>query len=376
MPRSYILALPIAVFSFTCCAGPSRLSTPGAITPDNLQERISRFSRVETAHLPTPLDETSTLSGELAGPKLFIKRDDQTGLAFGGNKARKLDFIIADALDKRADVILTWASVQSNWCRQTAAAARMFGLQPILVLSKRDEGPVEYAGNLLLDEILGADVRFVEPGQERGPIVDRIVEEEERSGRMVYSVPVGGSSVGGSMTQPLGAISYVEAFVEIFLQSQQKGIDPDYIVIATGSGGTQAGLVVGARALGSDATIVGISVSGRSEAIQRNVAAIANQTSEVLGLDLAFEPDEITVFDQYVGEGYGILNEEIASTIAHVARQEGILLDPVYTGKAMTGLFDLCRRNYFQQGDTVIFIHTGGTPALFVYQEQLLEYIK
>lgn len=372
-----VAATTLLLLNLPSCAGPTRLITRAGLDPASLEERISdRFSRVHCAHLPTPLEEMRVLSRELNGPTLFIKRDDQTGLAFGGNKARKLEFIIADAIDKNADVIITWAGIQSNWCRQTAAAARMYGIQPILVLSKRDTSSVAYDGNLLLDLILGADVRILEPDDDRVQIVEQITEEEKAKGHNPYVVPVGGSSVGGSMTEPLGAIGYVQAFVEIFNDAQEKRIIIDHVVVATGSGGTQAGLVVGAKALGADVKIIGISVSGAEASIQRNVAGIANMTADALGLDMTFSPEEIIVIDDYVGEGYGVLNEEIAATISLLARKEGILLDPVYTGKAMSGLIDLVRTNYFNKDDHVVFIHTGGTPALFAYKEKLLDFIK
>jgi len=252
LQRSITGAIAVAATTFlllnlTSCAGPTRLIPRAGLDPETLAERISdRFSRAHFAHLPTPLEEMRVLTRELNGPRLFIKRDDQTGLAFGGNKARKLEFIIADAVNKNCDVIITWAGIQSNWCRQTAAAAGMYGIQPILVLSKRDTSAVAYDGNLLLDLILGADVRILEPGDDRAQIVERITEEEKAKGHNPYVVPVGGSRVGGTMTEPLGAIGYVQAFVEIFNDAQREKTEIDYVVVATGSGGTQAGLVVGA----------------------------------------------------------------------------------------------------------------------------------
>jgi 1-aminocyclopropane-1-carboxylate deaminase/D-cysteine desulfhydrase-like pyridoxal-dependent ACC family enzyme len=284
------------------------LGASRADNPDLDRVIAGKYDKVELAHLPTPLEEMKALSAELGGPRLYVKRDDQTGLAFGGNKARKLEYIFADLLEKKADSIITWAGVQSNWCRQTAAAARIYGIKPVLVLFKRDDSPVAYDGNLLLDLIMDADVRIIEPGLERQAVVDRIVAEERAKGLNPYVVPVGGSSLGGSMTEPLGAVSYAAGFSETYRQARERGFKFDYVVLATGSGGTQAGLVVGAKAIDPQVQIVGISVSGKREGVQENVAKIANETAKALGLDLNFSADEIVVFDDYVGEGYGKLN--------------------------------------------------------------------
>lgn len=373
-----IAAAPALLGTLLSRSGSEMVGTQLGVDPQILDKTISnKFSRVELAHLPTPLEELNVLSSELNGPKLYIKRDDQTGLAFGGNKARKLEFIIADVINKKADVIITSAGIQSNWCRQTAAAARIFGIEPILVLSKKDEAPVSiYDGNLLLDFILGADIRLVNPGENRTKIVDQITEAEMEKGHNPYIIPVGGSRVGGSMMEPLGAIGYTKAFLEIYNEAQKRKIKIDYVVHATGSGGTQAGLVVGAKALGADIKIIGISVSGAKAPAQRNVSNIANNIAEVLDLEITFSPEEVIVFDDYVGEGYGILNQETVDAISLLARKEGIILDPVYTGKAMSGLVDLIKKGYFSKDDGVVFIHTGGTPALFAYKEELMEFLK
>ncbi len=347
-----------------------------ADTASDFEASLGRFDQIELAHLPTPLEELKTLTAELGGTRLYVKRDDQTGLAFGGNKARKLQFIMADVLAKRSDSIITWGGVQSNWCRQTAAAARKLGVMPILVLGKAEPGPVAYGGNYLLDYLMEADVRLIEPGNDRASTAERIASEEKVEGRRPYVVSVGGSSVGGSMTEPLGAIAYAAAFSELYGQAQKKGFEMNHVVLATGSGGTQAGLVVGAQALAPHVNIVGISISGRKTAVQSSVAEIANQTARALDLDLSFRVDDIIVFDEYIGEGYGKLDSSHADAIALMARKEGILLDPVYTGKAMAGTLDLIEKGYFKKDDGVVFLHTGGTPALFVYREELLELLK
>jgi D-cysteine desulfhydrase family pyridoxal phosphate-dependent enzyme len=331
---------------------------------------------VSLAHLPTPLEEMEALTEDLGGPTIWMKRDDQTGLATGGNKARKLEYIFFDARAKGADVVITWGGLQSNWCRQTAAAAAMLGMRAVLLLSKRGDSPVVQDGNHLLDEILGAEIHVLEPGSNPAVVAEEIASRERAVGNTPYVVSVGGSRTGGSMDKPLGAMGYITAFLETHQQAMEMGVEPDYLVIATGSGGTQAGLVVGAAAIGAKTKIVGISVSGSAESIRSNVAHIATQTSDALGVGLSFQPEDIIVFDDYVGEGYGMLTPGTVDAIREVARREGILLDPVYTGKAMSGLVDLARSGYFGRDDTVVFIHTGGTPGIFHYGAELLEWMK
>jgi D-cysteine desulfhydrase family pyridoxal phosphate-dependent enzyme len=344
------------------------------VDASDLRKTIAdRYERVELAHLPTPLEEMKTLTEKFGGPSLYIKRDDQTGLAFGGNKARKLEYIFADVLAKKSDSIVTWGSIQSNWCRQTAAAARIVGIEPILVLSKRDDSSTLPDGNHLLDLLMGAKVHLIEPGQDRQTIADRIVNEEKAKGLNPYVVSVGGSRVGGSMTEPLGAVAYAAAFDEIYRQARQSGFKIDHVVLATGSGGTQAGLVVGAKAVDPNVQIVGISISGPAASVKSTVADIANETARVLALEHTFTAEDIIVFDEYLGEGYGKINTAHAEAIALTAHEEGILLDPVYTGKAMAGTLDLINKGYFKKDDGVVFLHSGGTPALFVYRDRLME---
>lgn len=363
-------------------AGPAALTGlascgRGSSAADRLERVIAtKYRRAELACLPTPLQVLKNLGREYRFPNLFIKRDDNTGLAMGGNKSRKLEYILGDALDKKSDLVVTWAGVQSNWCRQTAAAARILGMRAVLVLQKSGTAEPPYDGNLLLDYLFGADIRFWEPGQDRASLIERIVEEEKARGRAPYVVSVGGSRPGGSMTVPLGAVGYIMDFIELHRQAAEAGIKIDHVVVATGSAGTQAGLVVAARALGNRTRIVGISVSGDKASVRKNVAEIANATAAALDSDMTFTAEEIIVFDEYVGEGYGLLNQPTADAIALMARQEGILLDPVYTGKAAAGMLDLLRRGYFKPGECVVFMHTGGTPALFPHREGLLTLLK
>ena len=335
---------------------------------------IARFDQAPLAHLPTPFEEMPTLAAELGGPRLFVKRDDQTGLAFGGNKARKLDFILADAVAKGSDSVVTWAGVQSNWARMTAAGSRRLGMDPILVLQRREDQSVTPAdGNLLLDRILGADVRLIGPDEDREAKVAEVAAAEREAGRNPYVVSVGGSRTGGAMELPLGAVAYANGFRELLGQARDAGVTITHVVHATGSGSTQAGLVVGAKMLAPEVEVIGISTGGSKAAGEANVLAISRETVDAMGLDVTIEPGDVVVHDEYFGEAYGVLNADAVEAIALTARTEGILLDPVYTGKAMTGLLDLIRSGQFQQTDAVVFLHTGGTPALFPYREGLLD---
>jgi D-cysteine desulfhydrase family pyridoxal phosphate-dependent enzyme len=350
----------------------------------DFRKKIQAFTRVELIHLPTPIQKLERLSEELGGPEIYMKRDDLTGLAFGGNKSRKLEFIIPDVLEKGADVIITWASLQSNWCLQTAAAARRFGIKPVLVLFKTYELPEEYDGNLLLDYILDADIRIREAEVGRvvskdhvEEILEEVVFEVKEWGHIPYVAPIGGSMVGGSMEQPLGAISYAQAYAEMLEQTENLDFQPDYVVHATGSGGTQAGLAVGAKALTPDTKVLGISVSDEKDTFSRDVYKISQDTEKALDLDIALNKEEdIHVLDDYLGEGYGIITKDVSKTIRLVSLKEGIFLDPVYTGKAMTGLFDLVKNGTINKGHKVMFFHTGGTAALFPNKHKLTLFLK
>ncbi len=347
-----------------------------------LKAKIQIFPKRDLIHLPTPFKKLENLSEELGGPNIYIKRDDMTGLAFGGNKSRKLEFIMQDVLDKKADVIITWAGLQSNWCLQTAAAARKFGITPVLILFNVYDLPKEYDGNLLLDLILNADIRIREIG--KGDIlhlenVDDILEETamevKELGRTPYIAPIGGSTAGGSMGNPLGAISYVNAYVELIEQAEAAGIEVDYVLHASGSGGTQAGLAVGAKALSDEAKVIGVSVAEEKNTYIDYVLDIAADTSMSLEMNLEMEKNDIVVFDEYLGEGYGEVNKEVSEAIRLMSMKEGIFLDPVYTGKAMIALMDLVKKGYFKKEDNVVFFHTGGTAALFPNKHKLEKYL-
>jgi D-cysteine desulfhydrase family pyridoxal phosphate-dependent enzyme len=310
---------------------------------------------------------------------LFVKRDDQTGLAFGGNKARKLEYIMADFLDSGAECVVTWAGVQSNWCRQVAAAAARMGKRAVLVLLKRPGLPAEEDGNYLLDKILDAEVHLVEASGEKGFLrldnvreyLDPVLAELDAAGHSYYLAPIGGSLMEGSMTRPLGALGYTAGFSELLDQCRSLGIRPRAIVHATGSAGTQAGLVAGAKLLSPETRIIGISVSGSSEVISEYVEDIGNAVLTELGSDLRLAEEDIIVRDEFLGEGYGILNSDVTHALKTVAKTEGTLLDPVYTGKAMFGLMELVAAGDLE-GEEVVFLHTGGTPALFPYREGIL----
>ncbi|MDP2956592.1 MAG: D-cysteine desulfhydrase family protein [Longimicrobiales bacterium] len=350
------------------------------LSPETLKKRLDAFDRVALTHLPTPLEKLPALSRRVGTLSIHVKRDDQTGLAFGGNKARKLELIMADALRQGADSVVTWAGVQSNWCRQTAAAAARLGLRCVLVLLKKPGFPVGYDGNLLLDRILGADVRVVEAEAGRSflelaavaDLVEPVVEEERKAGRTPYLAPIGGSLTEGSMTAPLGSLAYVRAFLELYEQAADLGVALDAVVHATGSASTQAGLLAGAKLISPDTRIVGISVAADRKTVSRYVEVIANQTLAALGVGGAVDAEDVIVLDDYLGEGYGILDDRVRNAISLLAREEGLLLDPVYTGKAMGGMLDLAGRGWFREGESVVFLHTGGTPALFPYREGLL----
>jgi len=309
------------------------------------------------------------LSEALGGPRLFVKRDDQTGLATGGNKARKLEFLLADALEKGADTIITTGAVQSNHARQTAAAAAVtscdangFGLRCCLVLG--GESPDRWTGNLLLDELLGADIRWAGE-RDRAQVMEEVAEEMTRLGRRPYIIPLGGSN-------PVGAAGYVEAMLELVAQLEVRDLQLDRIVFPTGSGGTQAGMMVGAKGLGFAGRIEGISVSATKDVLESRLEELVAETAAFLGFDLSFASEDFIVHDDYLGEGYARMGPPEREAIRLIARTEGLLLDPVYTGRAMAGLIDLIRRGVFGQDETVLFWHTGGTAALFAYAEELL----
>lgn len=351
---------------------------------ENLEDRLNMFPSLRLTSLPTPLYPLENLSLALGGPAILIKRDDLTGLAFGGNKSRKLEFIIADALHKGADTIITWASLQSNWCLQLAVAARKFGLRPVLVLFKTYDLPFSYDGNLLLDFLVEAEVRVRET-EEKGKsiglgkafrLLEEIAEEEKNKGRKPYTVSVGGSATGGDMNKPLGALAYLKAMIEIEKQMKEMKTKLSHIIIASGSGSTQAGLLAGVKALGLETKIIGICVSDTKEEFKPRVKDIAIKLIKSLQIEVKIEDRDVILFDQYLGQGYGVVDKEVAEIIRLILKKEGLVLDPVYTSKAMIGLVDLIRKGYFSREDRILFVHTGGTPALFAFKDRVVESLR
>jgi len=318
--------------------------------------------RIQLAHLPTPIEALPPLSKMLGGPQLFIKRDDLTGLGFGGNKTRKLEYLAADALARGCQTLISTGAVQSNHCRQVAAAAARLGLGCILVLA--GEKPGQPQGNLYLDLLSGAEVIFA-PKDQRDQALTEVTKQAEADNRKPYLIPYGGSNA-------IGAMGYRQAMHEL----HEQGLNPDWIVFATSSGGTQAGMLLGARETSSCAKILGISVDKPAQELSETIAGIANAGAELLQLETRFHPEEILVNDAYCSAGYGVLTAAEKEAILLFARQEAILLDPVYTGRAAAGLVDLIRHGFFKADEKVLFWHTGGTPALFAepYRGELAKY--
>ncbi len=320
--------------------------------------QIGKLPRKRIAALPTPLYELKSLSKKLGGPRIFIKRDDLTGLAFGGNKARKLEFIFGDAIEKGADTVLTIGALQSNHARMTAAAAAQFGFRSVLFL--RGKEPSTYKANLLLDRLLGAEIEFIDT-DDRKEIMQRMEEAAQQykeEGCNPYIIAAGGST-------PIGCIGYYVAMTEILTQVNELGIRIDHLLLSSGGGGTSAGIVLGAKALNFALNVIGISVSQSTDYVIERVCQLAAETAAKIGQQLSFSPSDIEVYDRYVGAGYAIPTPEGLAAIRLVAQTEGILLDPVYTGKAMAGLIDLVSNGRFQRDEIVLFVHTGGMPALF-----------
>ena len=323
---------------------------------DLFRKRLERFPKVSLIHTPTPFRKLERLSQKLGGPEIFIKREDMTGLAFGGNKSRKLEYIIPDILAKPAEAVITWAGVQSNWCLQTAAACRVFGVTPWLLLFKTNDLPEEPDGNLLLDHILGAQVQIRDSGSEKfidqdalDAAIAEVVQQVKAMGKVPYVVPIGGSMPGGDMLVPLGALAYVDAFLEIQMQADHAQQTLDYVIHATGSGSTQAGLAVGAKATGGTTKVLGVSVLEKSEDLRRDMLTIAQQTEQALGLDSEITAEDLIVLDGYIRDGYGIVNRDVALAVRTMAETEGLFLDPVYTGKAFIALLDLVKKAFSSQ---------------------------
>jgi D-cysteine desulfhydrase family pyridoxal phosphate-dependent enzyme len=318
---------------------------------------IDSLARVRLASLPTPVEEMPRLSKHL-GRKLWIKRDDLTGLALGGNKTRKLEFLCAEALRLGADMLITAGAPQSNHCRQTAAAAARLGLGCLLVLAGDLQPPDN--GNLLLDSLFGAELAWT-GDRNRDQALQEAFARTQSAGRKPYLIPYGGSN-------PLGAAAYALAIRELCGQE----IRPDWIIFASSSGGTQAGMVLGARWFGYRGRIQGISVDGKAVPLRATISALAAETVRTLGDVDSVADDAIRIDDRFLGAGYGKAGELEREAIHLFARQEGILLDPVYTARAAGGMLEMIRRSEIAESETVLFWHTGGTPAIWAYAREIL----
>ncbi|HEX2281386.1 MAG TPA: D-cysteine desulfhydrase family protein [Thermomicrobiales bacterium] len=327
--------------------------------------RLATLARYPLATLPTPLHRARNLETALGPrcPRIYLKRDDLTGLAFGGNKARKLEYLLADALASKATVLVTEGAAQSNHARITAAAAAIAGLRSVLVLDARHGSDI--AGNLLLDHLLGAEVRIVPDKAARTALMASIGDELRAAGERPYVIPTGGSV-------PMGAAGYVTMVAELLAQLMTCGVAPSRLYFATGSMGTQAGLVVGARAFSAPFVVYGVAVEHPVETLIADGATLASGTAELLGLDQCFDATDITIDGAFIGAAYGIPTEERMEAIRLLARTEAIFLDPVYSGKAMAALISHARAGDLDPNEAVVFLHTGGGPSLFATGTALL----
>ena len=328
---------------------------------------LSRFPRISLAHLPTPLEFLPRLSEHLKGPNIFVKRDDCTGLGAGGNKTRKLEFLIADALKEKANVVITQGAVQSNHTRQTAAAAARVGLQCELVFEKRVEAASKAymeSGNVFLDQLFGAHIREVEKGSDMQKEMENVASELKAKGLIPYIIPGGGSN-------PIGALGYVDCVFELLNQANKENIVIDAILHATGSAGTQAGIVVGAKAMNSNIPILGIGVNAGKDEQEEKVYKLACELSDYMGLPGLVKRNDVVTNCDYVGDGYGVPTKAMNDAILMLARLEGLLFDPVYSGKGLAGMIDLIRQGYFKGQENIVFIHTGGAAGLFAYHDIL-----
>ena len=325
------------------------------------------FRRLDLGFFPTPIEPLPRL-GQSLGITLSIKRDDYCGFGGGGNKVRKLEFLMAEAVDTGVEVVITTGGHQSNHARMVAAAACKLGMEAVLVL--RGHPPTEYQGNLLLDRLFGAQLEFLDPVAYFDLIDDRMqahADAAARQGRKAQIIPLGGANA-------LGALGYVRAVEEMAAQMREMGdAPPDVIVLPVGSGGTLAGLTVGCRQHWPDTRAVGISVSRDRAWFQDRISKMATDCAALMGLKDTWRAEDIWIEDGFVGPGYGIPSDGGNAAIHLAARSEGLLLDPVYTGKAMDGLRHLCRSGHMPGGSRVLFIHCGGSPALYPFAKTLTE---
>ncbi|MCZ6680096.1 MAG: pyridoxal-phosphate dependent enzyme [Candidatus Poribacteria bacterium] len=330
------------------------------VTVDELRERLKRFPRLSLADLPTPLLDCPRLSEAVGGPRILVKREDQTGMAFGGNKVREFEYSVAPAVEERYDILLHGAASQSNQSRLTAAVAARLGLKAVIV-GRKDAHAEPVNGNLLLTHLFGAEVHLMESSEEREALVARLKSE----GHRVYNTSSDGYHLRG--------VSYVDGFLELWEQLQGRHIQPDALYVCSGMH-THVGLAVGARALGIQLRIVGISPSPQDN-VKANAARaeVANEVARMLDLDLTFSGTDFESYGEYAGGAYGTVTAAGREAVILAARTEGLVLDPVYTGKTFGAMIDHCRQGQFTADQTIVFVHTGGTPALFAYGDEILE---
>ena len=325
--------------------------------------QLAQFPRVKLCQAPTPLEPLPNLTRALGGPQIWMKRDDLTGMGLGGNKVRKLEFLAGEAIARGADHLVTQGAVQSNHVRQTAAVAMKLGLRCTAVLEHRiDTNDPAYlgSGNVLLDTIMGVELEYRPGGSDMAAALAEVGARLEREGRKPYLIPGGGSN-------PVGALGYAAVAFEIVQQANDMGLVIDRLVHATGSAGTQAGLVAGLHAMSSPVRVLGIGVRNPQDRQEAAVLALARATAERLGVARELPPAAVAANCDYVGAGYGRPTQGMVEAVHMLARTEGIFLDPVYSGKAMAGLIDLVRKRIFNPGENVVFLHTGGAVGLFGY---------
>ena len=337
-----------------------------------IKELIGKYPRLELTPLPTPLVYMKNLSEYLGGPRIFVKRDDIGSLAFGGNKTRKLEFIMAQAAKEGCDTVVTLGGVQSNWVRQTVAAAKALGMDAVAVLE--GEKPEKIQGNLMLDMLMGAELIY-NPGIPQDvedeeiasvfPITGPIAEELRAKGKKPFLAPLGGAT-------PIGNLGYVNMIGETLAQAEDMGISPKHIFLGTGTGGTQAGAALGLRLAKSDIKLHGISVSFHTRPKEEEIAEMCNASMEFYGADEHFTKDDIDVNYDYVGEGYGAVTEKAVEAVRLAAKLEGLIMCHTYAGKALSGLIDMVRKGMIPKDGDVIFVHTGGGTADFEHPELYL----
>ncbi len=342
------------------------------LAPNDVSDRLAQFPRARLGHLPTPIEPMDNLAGSLGGPRLLVKRDDCTGVAFGGNKVRQLEFYMGAALAAEADTVLITGAVQSNYVRVAAAMARRLGMQCHIQLEERvphSDALYRASGNVLLDRVLGATLHSYPDGEDEAgadAAVEAIAERLRGHGARPYVVPLGPGH------PPLGALGYVVAAQEILGQVAEAGQEVAHIYVASGSAATHTGLVWGLRALGSPIPVTGVCVRRSVDRQQPRVAGKLAEVGEMLGINLNFEPQDVRLTDDSLAPGYGRLNEATREAIALAARSEGLILDPVYTGKVMAAMIAAVRDAEHGDDETLLFVHTGGQPALFAYGEDAL----